>query len=257
MAATSAPVGPGAQTGSATGGASKVTWESFEHALSAFPVGFMLAIACFCFLRWYFELKQKRYGLKPLEHIEFPILLASFFVGLAAVVLGLAWHALNPPNSSTELDLVFKLGGSVVALGYFVYRAMGGALFATTSVVLTALRDPLLSGRVLVTVSIERGTQWTSNIASVAMVLHESAKMWPEPPLPLVWEPVLFPTRQDGSLRLAPGEKTATSFYLEPMTFGAFYLTVRVVSFAQLWPVPSESFARVCVGPYVPITTSP
>lgn len=256
MAANSSRPGPGAHASGVTSDPSTVPWESIANGLWAFSVAFFLAAACFQFLRWRFDQKLKWQGQSPLLRMEPAILLASFFVGLATVVLGLAWYALSRFDWATNLDVFLKLGGFVVALGYFIYRVMGGAFFATTSVMVTAERDPLLSGRVLVTVSIERGTQWTADIASVAHLSHESEQMWPQPPSKMDWKAVPMPMRQDGSLRLAPGEKTATSFYLTPVTFSAFYLTVRVVSFAQLWPVPSESFARVCVGTYVPVTAS-
>ncbi|MFT7774000.1 hypothetical protein [Roseateles sp.] len=189
------------------------------------------------------KLRRQSGGLESLPQAVLPMFVAAGFVGIAVVVMVLLVLTLACSDALKTFDAFWKLGTPILALGYFLYRLVAGAMFATTSVGLSAERDPADPARLLVRLTVERGPHWMADIASDVVILHEVEDLWRAPLAR--WERARLPRREDGSLRLAAGEKTATEFSLDGVSLRAFHLTARVVSYASYWPVPSESYARV------------
>ena len=155
-----------------------------------------------------------------------------------------------------RMDLFLKGIVPLMALTYFVYQALGGAFFATTSVVVAATRSETDPKQLLVTLSVERGAQWVAVISSNAVVWHTTDGHASAPEAN--WTVDKLPRRPGNEPPvLAAGEKTTTQFEIEKVPDGAFYVTARVVFYAAWWPVPGECLARVRVAALKPpITTA-
>jgi hypothetical protein len=239
------PNAPPMAASSSPSNAFQLTPDHFVQAWFLFLAVLVVVAIAFHIINTRYEIKLRRQGQGSLPDMTFAILVAASFVSTAVVLIALATLTLGRSDLLKDFDAFWKVGTPLLALGYFLYQLVAGAMFATTSVSLSAARDPTHPTRLLVKLSIERGAQWMADIASAAVAQHPSDHLWT--PLPK-WEPVQLPGRENEPLRLAPGEKTATEFSMAGVSPRVFYLTVRVISYASYWPVPSESFARVRIS---------
>ncbi len=184
------------------------------------------------------------------EAIELPwvnIALSSMLVGLAvAIAIAWAWHCVDEPNKESRgWDLFFKGIVPFCALSFFAYQAVAGAFFATTSVSLDAKRDSDDPQKILVRVTLERGDNWLVDIVSVSYSL--SSTELPGENLPAKSNAINFPCRPGKGLRLAPKEKTSTDFSFGQENVEDIFITVQVVSYALLWPIPSTSYVKALI----------
>lgn len=187
-------------------------------------------------------------GAVGLNHVAIP----WFFVVITSLMLGgalfllLQWASFcisrSHAPSSGGVELFLAGAVPMAAALYFLYQLLAGALFATTSVSIDAVRDTVQTDSAIVTLKIERGDNWLTEIASAAVTTESpshDAKRWQEADLP---------RRPDRQVRLAPKETTSTRFRL-PLGKNAkdIVVTARVVAYGLFWPIPSESFASALV----------
>lgn len=126
------------------------------------------------------------------------------------------------------------------ALGFFIYQAMAGAFFATTSLTIEAKRDGRDS--IIASVTIERGDHWLVDIASLAYSITEGETKGS-------WLPIDIPCGPENKLRLAPKEKATTMFRIPTTVTGDAIITIQALTYGLMWPVPGRSYARVLVPP--------
>lgn len=210
---------------------------------AVFAVSAALAVLGFLFSHFRFlgKLAGQNFPAPPLR--PWGVLVASLFVGVGCVVLTFASQALQCVPGSCQSDALLKSVGALLGLGYFGYQIVGGSMFATTSVILTAERDPTAFRRVLCKARLVRGAQWLADISRVAVAVHANVDIWKQDAPD--WRPVTLPGRKGEPLRLAPGEEMSMDFSECSVPSHRFYMTICVVSQASYWPVPSQSFARV------------
>ena len=195
-------------------------------------------------------LDKKGAPVPNLTYVHTPwwlVIAAGLLLAFAAFILFL-WtqYSLMRPVKSTSGPVELFLSGAVPlsAMLYFIYQVVAGALFATTSVTLTAVRDEFDPKIALITMKLERGDNWVSEIASAAVttgIPYQDAMKWQE---------ANFPRRTNGTLRLAPKEETETMFHieLENETEDVF-ITARIITYGIMWPMASESFALALIRP--------
>lgn len=210
---------------------------------AVFAVSAALAVLVFLYSHFRFmaKLADQNYPAPPLR--PWGMVVASLFVGVGCGVLAFAWQSQQCDHGKCQTDALVKSVGAVLGLGYFAYQIVGGSMFATMSVILTAERDPTAFHRVNCRARLVRGSQWLADIAQVAVAVHVDNDVWKQPGPH--WHPVTLPVRHGEPLRMAPGEEMSLDFSESGVPSRRFYMTICVVSLPTYWPVPSQSFARV------------
>lgn len=155
-----------------------------------------------------------------------------------------------PSEDKTWVDTLIKIITPVSATLFFLYQAIAGSLFATTSITVKGDRCND-AGKLLVTATIERGDNWLAAIAVDEYQLSEDEKRVGQ----IVPERWHFPRKSDDLLYLAPHEKTATQFIwtVPEDSKHDLFLTMSVHSYAKFWPITSESFARAVIPAVMPV----
>lgn len=175
---------------------------------------------------------------------------------LAIVVSSIVVSCSASAGARARIDTFFKLIVPLLTIGFFLYKAIGGALFATTSLTLDAKRIVGDPESIFVTATIERGSNWLVEIQDAVYIFSVNGIQqgryrnmgFPrtgETPFPRAEGDRLGPVPT--SLKLAPGEKTATQFRLEAGSLDEVEITAYVSVVAVTWPIPSWSFARALV----------
>ena len=174
------------------------------------------------------------------------VILTAVGFGLAVgVLVGLTLELFSAglARGPERINTVFKVLPSAAALTYFVYQAVAGAFFATTSVILELEKPMKESTPVVMKLTLERGDNWLARIQKVEYGFSSEAK------LPVKYNTVLFPAAEvesDHAFSLAPKERTSTMVSL-PLDKKDNFVTVQVVSYAVWWPTPTRSYARILI----------
>jgi hypothetical protein len=174
------------------------------------------------------------------------VLVTAVGFGLAVgllVGLSLELFSAGFARGPERINTVFKALPSAAALTYFIYQAVAGALFATTSVILELEKPLKESTPVALKLTLERGDNWLARIQKVDYGVSS------EPAPPKEYKTVLFPAAEvepDKGFSLAPKERTSTMVSL-PLDKKDNYVTARVVSYAIWWPTPTQSYTRILI----------
>ncbi len=181
----------------------------------------------------------------PLVDIAVVFALVGVGVGLL-VYLAMLAAADASPVARERIDTVFKVTTPVALFAYFIYQVVAGALFATTSVRLELEKGDTNPKVAVVKVTLERGDNWLVRIEKVGYTTSPVV-----PTQSASYTEILFPGRDalgsnESDFSLAPKETTSTMFQV-PLAADETYVTVRVVSYATLWPMPSRSYARILI----------
>lgn len=210
---------------------------------------------------WRFSTVNPQSGAAGLNAVDVPwfsLIATGAVLGVASLLL-LQWAnfclARSQPSSSGSVELFLSGSVPMAAALYFVYQLLAGNLFATTSVSVDAVRDAQDANFAIVTLKIERGDNWLTEIASAAVT---TGALWDGQTR---WQEAYLPHRPGHLARLAPKETMSTRFRFElkpereagkaASRSGEEHVvvTARVVAYGLLWPIPSESYAAALVLP--------
>jgi len=167
-------------------------------------------------------------------------LLPAFLIAVASGFL-VWWTQVFVSPSSQNPTFAVAVLVQFIGAGYFIYQLMAGALFATTSISIDAVRSTIEPHKIRISVTLERGSNWLAVIVADAYYVVT-------PDAPITWHTIGFPRRErDDSLRLGPNEKTATTIVLTRPPELDVTIVAKVEFYSILWPVAGESFAKTIV----------
>jgi hypothetical protein len=149
-------------------------------------------------------------------------------------------RALEADHRSTW-ERFFDSAVPIFAALFFVYQALSGSFFATTSPTLEVKVEKEQPEKALVTASLERGDNWLVEVASAQYIIGPAGQD------DSGWRNLPLPRRSDGHLRLGPKEKTTTQIRVDLAEKDDWFITTRFVTYALYWPVPSVSYARALI----------